>query len=225
MPPQAAAEERNKRSGSHNHPARSSPVAAAENPTEEELSPEFLDALTRWLVYRQTKTIPEEDFEVREGDFPSPIVIAKPGRVSHSWESRGGGADGGESRGEAAPPVFYVQGASTELGIVTDSVLPPLGSQPQIVAPPPIDPAQHELNCAGFNGRCNKVSDTCYGFWVGGALAVRLFPPTLFSSFSIALTIFFILFFIYVKIKPLFWTPRAAHLKGKLGFTLFLDYA
>lgn len=152
-----------------------------------ELSPDFLDGLTRWLVYRQTKTIPEEDFEVREGDFPSPIVVAKPGRVSHSWESRGGGgggAGGGESRGEAAPSVFYVQGASTELGVVTDSVLPPIGSQPQIFAPPPIDPAQHELNCAGFNGRCNKVSDTCYGFWVGGALAVRasslFFPPLCF---------------------------------------------
>lgn len=26
---------------------------------------------------------------------------------------------------------------------------------------------------AGFNGRCNKVADTCYAFWVGGSLAVR----------------------------------------------------
>lgn len=178
LPPQAAAAQRNQQSGSHNHPAGSSTVAAAENPTEEEPSPEFLDALTRWLVYRQTKTIPEEDFEVREGDFPSPIVITKPGGVSHSWES-GGGADEGESREGAAPPVFHVQGASTELGVVTDSALPPIGSQPLLVAPPPIDPALHELNCAGFNGRCNKASDTCYGFWVGGALAVRAFSFSL----------------------------------------------
>ena len=25
---------------------------------------------------------------------------------------------------------------------------------------------------AGFNGRCNKVADTCYSFWVGGSLGV-----------------------------------------------------
>ena len=31
----------------------------------------------------------------------------------------------------------------------------------------------HALACAGFNGRCNKVADTCYAFWVGGSLAVR----------------------------------------------------
>lgn len=27
---------------------------------------------------------------------------------------------------------------------------------------------------AGFNGRCNKESDTCYSFWAGGSLAVSL---------------------------------------------------
>ena len=26
---------------------------------------------------------------------------------------------------------------------------------------------------AGFNGRCNKIADTCYAFWVGASLAVR----------------------------------------------------
>lgn len=29
------------------------------------------------------------------------------------------------------------------------------------------------LDWIGFNGRVNKVADTCYGFWVGGALNVR----------------------------------------------------
>ena len=29
-----------------------------------------------------------------------------------------------------------------------------------------------DLSCAGFNGRCNKPADTCYSFWVGGALGV-----------------------------------------------------
>lgn len=26
--------------------------------------------------------------------------------------------------------------------------------------------------CVGFNGRCNKVADTCYCWWVGGTLKV-----------------------------------------------------
>lgn len=28
------------------------------------------------------------------------------------------------------------------------------------------------LKCAGLNGRCNKVADTCYAFWVGASLSV-----------------------------------------------------
>ena len=27
---------------------------------------------------------------------------------------------------------------------------------------------------AGFNGRCNKIADSCYAFWVGASLAVRI---------------------------------------------------
>lgn len=202
----AAAAQRRQQSSSPHHPAGSSTIAAAENSTEE-LNSEFLDSLTRWLVYRQTKTTPEEDFEVHEDDFPSPVV-AKPAGVSHNWGSGGGGADRGASRGGAAPPLFYVQGASTEPGVVTDSVLPPIGSQP-LVAPPSLDPALHELNCAGFNGRCNKVSDTCYGFWVGGALAVCAFsspfPSSFYSSlYSVYLLRFFWGFFFFVEIIPSF---------------------
>ena len=31
--------------------------------------------------------------------------------------------------------------------------------------------------CAGFNGRCSKRGDTCYSYWVGGSLAVRISIP------------------------------------------------
>lgn len=37
---------------------------------------------------------------------------------------------------------------------------------------PDILPLGEDLQFAGFNGRCNKVADTCYSFWVGGSLAV-----------------------------------------------------
>lgn len=35
------------------------------------------------------------------------------------------------------------------------------------------------IPCAGFNGRCNKFADTCYSFWNGATLMVRvaLRPP------------------------------------------------
>jgi geranylgeranyl transferase type-1 subunit beta len=26
--------------------------------------------------------------------------------------------------------------------------------------------------CAGFSGRCNKLADTCYSYWVGGSLTL-----------------------------------------------------
>lgn len=32
--------------------------------------------------------------------------------------------------------------------------------------------SMHERQWVGVNGRCNKVADTCYTFWVGGTMAV-----------------------------------------------------
>ena len=32
------------------------------------------------------------------------------------------------------------------------------------------------LICAGLNGRCNKVADTCYSWWAGGTLGVSHLP-------------------------------------------------
>ena len=42
-----------------------------------------------------------------------------------------------------------------------------------------VEPNANDLLHAGFNGRCNKVADTCYSWWVGGTLSVR----ASFSSF------------------------------------------
>jgi geranylgeranyl transferase type-1 subunit beta len=35
-----------------------------------------------------------------------------------------------------------------------------------------------ELQWIGFNGRSNKIADTCYSWWIAGSLAVR-FPSHL----------------------------------------------
>lgn len=43
-----------------------------------------------------------------------------------------------------------------------------------------------ETKDAGFSGRCNKIADTCYSFWVGGTLAVRTLQRShFFPSFSV----------------------------------------
>lgn len=48
---------------------------------------------------------------------------------------------------------------------------------------PPAEPLSLEelslqdSECVGFNGRCNKPVDTCYAFWVGGALDVTRTLP------------------------------------------------
>ena len=34
-----------------------------------------------------------------------------------------------------------------------------------------------DSECIGFNGRCNKPVDTCYAFWVGASLTVRMIHP------------------------------------------------
>ena len=34
--------------------------------------------------------------------------------------------------------------------------------------------SEEDLSCAGFNGRLNKIADTCYCFWNTGALSVSI---------------------------------------------------
>ncbi len=44
---------------------------------------------------------------------------------------------------------------------------------------------EEDLRWAGFNGRCNKVADTCYSWWVGGSLAVSNISPKIWFDFVI----------------------------------------
>ena len=39
---------------------------------------------------------------------------------------------------------------------------------------PSLQVSAEEMLYVGVNGRCNKVADTCYTFWVGGSLGVSL---------------------------------------------------
>ncbi|KAL6716431.1 geranylgeranyl transferase type-1 subunit beta [Lecanora helva] len=56
------------------------------------------------------------------------------------------------------PPKFHVMGSSPARTNITE--------QPSIEVTP------EERLFVGVNGRCNKVADTCYAFWVGGSLGI-----------------------------------------------------
>lgn len=70
----------------------------------------------------------------------------------------------------------YVEGEAREKSIQHEQ---PAGTvtagslEDQILGLPAMTPlAAATIPCAGFNGRCNKVADTCYSFWNGATLMV-----------------------------------------------------
>jgi geranylgeranyl transferase type-1 subunit beta len=47
-----------------------------------------------------------------------------------------------------------------------------LDGEPHVLSPLPLSARPEQIRYAGFNGRPNKVVDTCYSFWNLGAIAV-----------------------------------------------------
>ena len=78
-------------------------------------------------------------------------------------EDSNGPGKGETVNGMAFTPGFQVQGSHPTTATP---------SQPKLSNLPLIDPRPEELLHAGFNGRPNKVADTCYAWWVIGALEV-----------------------------------------------------
>lgn len=81
-----------------------------------------------------------------------------------------------DSTPEGIPALsFTVQRPARGIEAVIPSVTPSIH--------PLLDFSPSENLYAGFNGRCNKVADTCYSFWIGGTLGVSLiFTPLLLFS-------------------------------------------
>ena len=115
------------------------PNISTEEPCNESIN---VQNLLRWLVYRQTLYI-EEDEECSnlEGDCQQPSF-----QKEHSQ-----------------PSAFL---------------------EPRSIEELPVELSAEELSCAGFNGRVDKVADTCYAFWVGGSLAVSHFSYQLFFLYQ-----------------------------------------
>ena len=81
-----------------------------------------------------------------------------------------GEEDGEEEKGESDnDDEEKPTAAEVEVGTATESV------EDLIRGLSSMTPLSGEtIACAGFNGRCNKLADTCYSFWNGAALKVCL---------------------------------------------------
>lgn len=104
--------------------------------SERDVSADFVENVTKWLVSRQTLMLHEGDeLPMTDDEPPDPTP-----QFFH--------------------PTFHVQGAF------------PVSLAAAALPKTSIEISSHDLQWAGFNGRCNKVADTCYAFWVGGTLGV-----------------------------------------------------
>ena len=126
---------------------------------------DFVLDILRWLVHRQTTTLHEEELppeipiqSLNSHYEGSGAQVQPPGNVHHS-NGLPPADHHADHHAEHPPSVFIVQGASLDVNPLLPSA------------------ATHEsdyvdLSWVGFNGRTNKVADTCYSFWVGGTLSV-----------------------------------------------------
>ena len=106
------------------------------------LGSDFIEKVTRWLVYRQTVHLYEDDDEEEEEDKDE--IDEEP-------------------NGMAFTPGFQVRGSHPA------KLVHP---QPALAQPTSIEAPPEKLFWAGFNGRFNKVADTCYSWWVGASLGM-----------------------------------------------------
>ncbi|KZF24611.1 geranylgeranyl transferase type I beta subunit [Xylona heveae TC161] len=123
-----------------------SPAPNASSASQELRAPSSPETLSRWLASRQTQTVEEPDEENTYGDeTDSPATC----HDRHAFIS--------------LPPANlqaiidpYSKDAHGECNTSTD------GTQQR----------PESLRWAGFNGRANKIADTCYSFWVLGSLGI-----------------------------------------------------
>lgn len=121
----------------------SPPTAEGHHVQDAYLNSDFVEQVTRWLVYRQTLQLHEEGEEDEDED-------ANDGQTEMP-------------NGMAFTPGFKLEGSHA------------VKTPPAQLGPPQaasIEATSEQLLWAGFNGRCNKVADTCYAWWVGGSLGM-----------------------------------------------------
>ncbi len=148
-----------------------------------------LEQTVRWLISRITTLIDEEDYkDAMEHDGGGGQYDDE-----SDLETDGGSIISDQTSSTAEPRPSSQSTVDTVSSVATtpEKSFAKLGSRPSadtvethaLVQPSPdmvplvtspFDPFHSQW--AGFNGRPNKIADTCYGFWVGGSLAVRALP-------------------------------------------------
>ncbi|KAJ5894375.1 Terpenoid cyclases/protein prenyltransferase alpha-alpha toroid [Penicillium taxi] len=108
------------------------------------LSPgtENFEALVGWLASRQTSELGEDDDEDEEDDED-------------------------EANGESRETARSAQDADSAPDAKSESIEDRILALPESIAL-----SADSIPCAGFNGRCNKIADTCYSFWNGATLVM-----------------------------------------------------
>lgn len=108
------------------------------------------DDCTRWILSRQTTYLEEDETEDKEQAslVPQPEAVSLPSSPLGSPHA-------------TKFPVIPLSPPKTPSSVRT-----------QIVKAPVLNVTKQSLLWAGFNGRTNKIADTCYCFWNTGALAV-----------------------------------------------------
>lgn len=109
-----------------------------------------LSSCARWIISRQTTYLEEQEIEADEQPSqPQPGAVPLPSSPLGSPHA--------------------TQFPSTDLSSSNSSRV----ERTQSAKAQVINIFKVDLRCAGFNGRINKIADTCYCFWNTGALAVR----------------------------------------------------
>jgi len=113
-------------------------------------------ATIRWLLSRLTAFVDEPDDDSDTDSVSSVNAF---------------GSDGTSGNRTSSIEPSFIDMQSECLQSPTEE-----GDEPDM--PIPVDPHFESLSVqyTGFNGRPNKIADTCYAFWVGGALDVCELP-------------------------------------------------
>lgn len=157
--------------------SRTGPGAAELKVQSERVVPSLssLEGTVRWLVFRQLVEESEEDEEEqRTPNVSLPDVVPPPFNPTPPIDQVDEGSHAAFGPFAGSEENYHASGAT---GADPSSPLVSKDSQIGYGLDSPMDRgsfnSQHEVDLvAGFNGRCNKSSDTCYSFWVCGALAI-----------------------------------------------------
>jgi geranylgeranyl transferase type-1 subunit beta len=114
-----------------------------------------LDDCTRWIIDRQTTHLEEDESENEEqtsevSQYDAAPLPSSPLGFPHTAQF---------PAAPSTPPK------------------PSSSKQSSNAKAPILNVSEKDLRWAGFNGRPNKIADTCYCFWNIGALAVGSLKP------------------------------------------------